>query len=170
MKIQVLGLSEGLHDFEFDVPSADLGLSEEFSGSVKVLASLDKTPTEILLTARLSANVNFECDRCTTPFQASLEPRYGMVYMWEGEDTSFLDPSEVQVISAGLSVIDISDDVRQTLQLALPFKRVCRELCKGLCSHCGKNLNDGPCGCQESTDDSRWEKLKELKISRTDEV
>jgi len=74
------------------------------------------------------------------------------------------------VISPGLSVIDVSEDVRQTLLLALPFKRVCREQCKGLCPHCGKNLNEAPCGCTESTDDSRWEKLKDLKFSKNDEA
>jgi uncharacterized protein len=170
MKIQVLGLSEGLHDYTFDILSADLGLSEEFSGNTNVRVSLDKTPREILLSAELSATVNFECDRCTAPFQTMLQPKYRMVYVWEGEHTSLLDPSEMQVISPGLSVIDISDDVRQTLLLAMPFKRVCREQCKGLCPHCGKNLNDGPCGRDEATDDSRWEKLKELRIIRNDEA
>jgi uncharacterized protein len=170
MKIQVLGLSEGLHDYAFDIPSADLGLAEEFSGNVNARISLDKTPTEILLSAELSATVNLECDRCTTPFVLTLEPKYRMVYVWEGEDTSLLDPSEVQVISPGLSVIDLSEDIRQTLLLALPVKRVCRELCKGLCPQCGKHLNDGPCLCKETADDSRWEKLKELKNSRTEEA
>lgn len=170
MKIQVLGLSEGLHDYAFDMPSADLGLSEEFSGNANVRVSLDRTPTEILLSAELSATVNLECDRCTSPFQTTLQPEYRMVYVWDGEDTSLLDPSEMQVISPGLSVIDITDDVRQTLLLALPFKRVCGEQCKGLCPHCGKNLNDGPCGCREAADDSRWDKLRKLRISRNDEV
>jgi len=114
----------------FDIPSADLGLSDEFSGNVRVQVSLDKTQKEMLLSAELSAAVNLECYRCTSPFVLELDPGYQMVYVWEGEDTSFLDPSEVQVISPGLSVIDVSEDVRQTLLLALPFKRVCREQCK----------------------------------------
>jgi len=99
MKIQVQGLSEGLHEFMFDIPSADLGLSDEFSGNVRVQVSLDKTQKEMLLSAELSAAVNLECDRCTSPFVLELDPGYQMVYVWEGEDTSFLDPSEVQVIS-----------------------------------------------------------------------
>jgi uncharacterized protein len=170
MKIQVQGLSEGLHEYLFDIPSVDLGLTEEFSGDVKVRVSLDKTQNEIVLSAQLSAAVHLECDRCTRPFVLELDPGYRMVYVWEGEDTSLLDPSEVQVISPGLSVIDLSEDVRQTLVLALPFKRVCTEQCRGLCPHCGKNLNEEPCGCRDSADDSRWEKLKNVKFSKNDEA
>jgi uncharacterized protein len=33
------------------------------------------------------------------------------------------------------------------LVLGLPLKPLCREECLGFCPQCGKNRNEGPCGC-----------------------
>ena len=46
--------------------------------------------------------------------------------------------------------------------LELPIKYVCSEDCAGLCVTCGKNLNDGDCGCKEEEGDPRWGVLKGL--------
>ena len=31
-------------------------------------------------------------------------------------------------------------------------KVLCRDDCRGLCPKCGKNLNEGPCGCTKDGD------------------
>jgi uncharacterized metal-binding protein YceD (DUF177 family) len=82
--------------------------------------------------------------------------------VWEGDDTARYDPSEVQVIPASLPVIDVNDDVRQTVFLAVPLKLLCSESCKGLCPQCGINLNMGTCACTDDPADGRWEKLRSL--------
>lgn len=38
----------------------------------------------------------------------------------------------------------------------LPQRYLCREDCRGLCPTCGKNLNEGPCGCREDSGDPGW--------------
>ena len=38
---------------------------------------------------------------------------------------------------------------KNALVLELPYRVLCREDCRGLCPKCGKNLNEGPCTCQE---------------------
>ena len=43
--------------------------------------------------------------------------------------------------------VDLSEILREQLELHEPMKHLCREECLGLCQRCGKNLNDGPCGC-----------------------
>ena len=47
-----------------------------------------------------------------------------------------------------VEVLDVSDEAREALALSVPFRALCREDCKGLCPRCGKNLNEGPCGCK----------------------
>jgi uncharacterized metal-binding protein YceD (DUF177 family) len=49
---------------------------------------------------------------------------------------------EHQVIS-----FDVTGHVRDAAILSLPMKILCREDCKGLCAACGRNLNEGDCGC-----------------------
>jgi len=47
--------------------------------------------------------------------------------------------------------------------LAVPLKVTCREDCKGLCPHCGKNLNEEQCGCAVTLEEPRWAALKEIR-------
>lgn len=60
--------------------------------------------------------------------------------------------------------MDVDDDIRQNLLLALPAKPLCAPNCKGLCAACGKNLNKGACGCPPQTTVSSFEALKNLKL------
>jgi len=39
----------------------------------------------------------------------------------------------------------------------------CREDCKGLCPHCGQNLNEGQCSCSVTLEEPRWAALKEIR-------
>jgi uncharacterized protein len=69
---------------------------------------------------------------------------------------------EVHLISADAKELDITDDIRDTLLLALPMKMLCTEDCRGLCAGCGANLNEEPCRCAASGADPRWEALRKL--------
>jgi uncharacterized protein len=61
--------------------------------------------------------------------------------------------------------IDLSELLRESLLLELPMRPLCSDDCVGLCSVCGKNLNQGPCGCVHDDVDPRWAVLKDLKVS-----
>jgi uncharacterized protein len=58
--------------------------------------------------------------------------------------------------------LHLTDLLREYLLVAQPMHPLCREDCKGLCPHCGHNLNQGPCDCNEETGDERWAALKAL--------
>lgn len=160
LRIQTAGLSEGIHQFHFETTATELALGDGFSGQVSVDADLDKAGNQILLTARIKTVSSAVCDRCVTPFAAELSPSYQMYYVWKGQEAERFDPSEVQVIAPGRSVISLDDDVRQTILLSVPLKLLCREDCKGLCPQCGKNLNEGPCGCHEMQSDMQGDRLR----------
>jgi uncharacterized protein len=57
----------------------------------------------------------------------------------------------------------LEDVLREQVLLAAPVKAICREDCRGLCSHCGRNLNAEQCSCAEPLVDPRWATLKELR-------
>jgi uncharacterized protein len=163
MKIQIGSLSEGIHTYQFDEKASELGLGEEFTGDIHVEATLDKTPNQIALRGDIRATGRFHCDRCATAFDKGLSATYRMFYVWDGmELDDRLDPSEIQVIPHGLSIIDVADDVRQTMVLAVPLKLLCRDNCRGLCPICGTDLNSGTCQCDDRSVDSRWDALRKL--------
>ncbi|MGI8461597.1 MAG: YceD family protein [Solirubrobacterales bacterium] len=60
----------------------------------------------------------------------------------------------------------LSDWVRDALVLAMPLRFLCREDCVGLCSVCGKSLNDTDPADHDhgSEPDPRWAKLRELEL------
>jgi uncharacterized protein len=160
MKIQIAGLSEGVHDFHFREPVADVGLGEEFRGDVDVSVILERTGRQLFMKAEVSATGWFTCDRCTELFSMPLRAKYRMYYVWDEGDADLYDPSEVQVIPAGLPLIDLADDVRQTVMLTVPLKLLCKDECKGLCPHCGTDLNKGTCTCASGATDPRFEVLR----------
>ncbi|MDH4069744.1 MAG: DUF177 domain-containing protein [Ignavibacteria bacterium] len=163
MKIQLGSLSEGVHEYDFKATAEDLDLEDSFPGGASVQVVLEKTGNQIALEGSIRAEGRFLCDRCAGEFSLPLEDSYRMYYVTEGGGFEGIDPSELQMIPSASGSVDITDDVRQTLLLAVPFKLLCTDQCKGLCPHCGKNLNDETCSCTGSGDDTRWEALKALR-------
>jgi uncharacterized protein len=43
------------------------------------------------------------------------------------------------------------------------MKVICRSDCRGLCPHCGSNLNNEECRCEKIVSDSRLAPLARLK-------
>ena len=58
--------------------------------------------------------------------------------------------------------LDVDEFVYSEVILDLPSKHLCNEDCKGICFKCGKNLNEGECGCSTKEVDPRLAKLMEL--------
>jgi len=163
MKIQVGGLSQGSHSYSFQVEPREIGLDERFTGTVDVTVELEKTPTQVELMGRASAEGRFACDRCAEEFTQALKGSWRMHYLWNETEAAQWDPSEVQIVPPTLAVIDLGEDVRQTLILAVPLKLLCRPECKGLCPQCGTNLNQATCNCSSEPGDSRWDALRALR-------
>ena len=58
--------------------------------------------------------------------------------------------------------LDLEDFCYPDIVMSLPTKLLCKEDCKGLCPICGKDLNDGDCGCTVREVDPRLAALAEL--------
>jgi uncharacterized protein len=163
MKISIANLSEGVHAFHFSAEPVHFGLGSNFDNVVTIDVTLEKTNRELLLHAEASTVGTFICDRCIDEFRQELRATYEIVYLYDERETYRYPDDEVQVIAVGTTVIDITDDVRQYLLLAVPVKLLCKEGCKGLCPHCGTNHNYHACSCETDTKDSRWAALRRLQ-------
>jgi uncharacterized protein len=58
--------------------------------------------------------------------------------------------------------LEVDDEVRQQILLALPLKALCRADCRGLCPGCGKDLNSGPCPCTPGQGPSSFAELNKI--------
>ena len=76
------------------------------------------------------------------------------------------DDSEAYVIDN--DQINLLPMVRENLLLAVPLGPLCREDCPGFCPHCGKDLSESECSCDNIVVDPRWAALETLKGSLKD--
>ncbi len=165
LRINISRLPEGLHTFPLQTDPAAIALDERFTRVVTVQATVEKTARQLVLTAEILAEGEFVCDRCLEGFKLPLSATYTIAYLQEQRsDEEFSreegEQQEVQVISPETNMVDLGDDVRQYLLLAVPAKLLCRESCAGLCPRCGANLNREQCTCAQEETDPRWEDLK----------
>ncbi len=58
--------------------------------------------------------------------------------------------------------LNVDELIRTEILFNWPEKVLCREDCKGICKVCGRNLNDGACGCDDFVPDPRMAVIKEL--------
>ena len=108
---------------------------------------LTNTGEAILLTGTVKAKAQTECDRCLAPVTFDVAGEVEGYYLLEqSEDVEGYERDEFEVISSDGS-FDIAPAIQAALVYATPFVIVCKDDCKGLCPHCGADLNEGPCSC-----------------------
>jgi uncharacterized protein len=163
MLIKINNLTEGTHLYKLDEPIESFGLQEPFVDKVKINLSLQKLHNQIILETELQLYAHFECDRCNSDFNASLETKYQIVYLFGNDPDEINDSLNVTYLPREASEIVLDDDIHDYALLAVPMKKLCKDDCKGLCPECGKNLNEGSCDCKNHEVDPRWLPLQGLK-------
>lgn len=122
---------------------------------------------DIRISGDLATTVELDCARCLEPAVQKVTRKFDLLYRPLGSDAG---RSELSVTAAEAEVgyyqgegLLLEDALREQVLLDLPLKAICRENCKGLCPHCGSNLNDGQCSCAEPLDEPRWSALKDIR-------
>ena len=80
----------------------------------------------------------------------------------EAGDPGAQDNGEVRLLEPNAAEIDVGEALREELVLTAPAYVVCSEECRGLCPHCGMNLNETTCECATDEPDPRWDALRAL--------
>jgi uncharacterized protein len=122
---------------------------------------------DIRIKGKLETSLEVACARCLDPVVHEVERSFDLLYRPLGIDSGH---AELSVTDAEAEIgyyegqgLLLEDTLREQVLLALPLKSVCREECKGLCPHCGKNLNENECSCVDEVEDPRWSALKEIR-------
>lgn len=105
------------------------------------------------------------CSRCLRPVVLSGESSFDLEYRPAAADEKVRlgaeGPDEPDVVYYDDDRVSFAALVQQQIFLEIPEKVLCRENCPGLCPRCGKDLNEGPCGCPPEGD-PRWDGLSRL--------
>ena len=127
----------------------------EFVEPVRIEGTLKNEDDVFVLDAVGKTTVLMECSSCLAPVRKELSFEIKERFAHTGRDDE-----ETETFTG--DQIDLADYVKRGIIGELPMRVECREDCKGLCPICGKDLNDGDCGCDRTIRDPRFESLRAL--------
>ena len=144
---------------------------DSFQSKLGTFPIVEKKPVSIRITnsgkkvLKLEADgavtVAIPCDKCLkdvpTTFTIHLEEELDMK---ASKEDRIKDLDEINYVT-GCS-LDVEQLVHNEILIRWPLRVLCQEDCKGICSHCGKDLNDGPCSCEQESLDPRMAAIRDI--------
>ncbi len=126
-------------------------------GPVETSGSAFYQDDHIYLFLHVRGAIHRNCSRCLTDILEHFDK------------DEFLEVP-IDEVPPGMQYLELKPYIENGVRLAIERKPLCKPDCKGICPHCGANLNvEGhKPGCQalEKEVDPRWAKLKELLTSQ----
>ncbi|HEV2130425.1 MAG TPA: DUF177 domain-containing protein [Longimicrobiaceae bacterium] len=116
----------------------------------------------VLVQGALKGKLQLECRRCLSAVEWTLDEA---VSLWFEPLASAEDADgEVYPLPEQGEELDLAEPLREQILLRVPHYVLCKEECRGLCAHCGADLNQGDCGCGEEPTAGPWDALKSIKF------
>ncbi len=142
------------------------------SGASHLRGAATKMGREVLVRANFRVPLSGPCKRCLKPVPIEEAVELTRTYVpakqahptaerkGEVSEGSF-NPERVDEDTYAGKEIDLLPAVREQILLYIP--------CPGLCPSCGKDLNEGECGCDRAVMDPRWAALKGIQLEKKKE-
>ncbi|MGE5362071.1 MAG: YceD family protein [Bacteroidales bacterium] len=125
-----------------------------------------KKKTDVRLVGDLTTVLQLECGRCVEPFTLPVNSHFDLHYLPHsenrGEGEREIEQNDLETAFYRDETLDLAELMQEQFYLVLPMKPLCRDECKGLCPHCGTNLNTGSCACKAEWVDPRLDVLRTL--------
>ena len=140
------GASQDFH-FEMDLSGLEFGGEKPVVRPVVVDGRVYNQAGVLLCELQASTTLRCVCDRCAAEFDREVSypldvPLASELQDEENPDYFLLEGDE----------LDLEELLETVFILNMDTRFLCRADCKGLCSRCGKNLNEGPCDCRTESD------------------
>jgi uncharacterized protein len=136
-----------------------------------VAGRIRPTSRGIEFRGQFGTTAHLVCGRCLKGFDLPLSGEFRLFLVPEAKGDGAEefekrvedDPDAVDLYPLEGKVVDLSEVLREQVDLALPYRAVCREDCPGLCPGCGADLEREACRCTTPREESRWGELAKLK-------
>lgn len=146
--------------FAFTAKPEDIGPLLDgctLEGPIMVKGTAVNTGSCFRLEGEISCTAVCICDRCLRDYRTAGNYSFTEEFT---HDESAAKQHDMNYFSG--DIIDIGDLVRDIIISSQPTKHLCKDDCKGLCSVCGADLNEGECGCSRTAVDPRLAALQSL--------
>lgn len=142
------------------------GMGNEYPITDRSEVSLTLTniaPNRALVEGELQLMLSIPCDRCLQSVEVPLTVTFSHeVAAPEGEDCISESASDEEQCFVSGYELDTDTLIDNEILIQMPVKVLCREDCKGICPTCGRNLNEGECGCDTFVPDPRMAAIKDI--------
>lgn len=132
---------------ELNIERISLPSIKEFVGVPFAEGKIINTAGALSLVGTLKASMICICDRCAAQYQCDREFPLNVKLA-----ADLTDEDNPDIFPIDGNELDLSDVLENCFISQIDTKFLCKEDCAGLCSRCGKNLNDGPCDCKKEID------------------
>ena len=181
--IPLRGLSEGKHEFRYDLDKSFFALIDDDTadvkkGDLKVVVSLKKTSVTFELNFDITGTVHVPCDRCLDDIPMDVDTKNKLIVKFGKEYSEESD--EIVIIPEEDGEINIAWFLYEFIVLSLPAKKVhppgtCNKaMSSKLNKHRAKSADDDPDDDSDddisldeddsSFTDSRWDGLKDVPV------
>jgi uncharacterized protein len=144
------------HEFPFEYEQIQIADDLDLH-QLQGTALVGRTPQGLILQGKFKAQTTLECMRCLISFDHPLQWEMTELYAFKSNSVS-----ESGLLLPDDAHIDLGPLIREYALLEFPIKPICKPDCKGLCSVCGEDLNQGDCGHRNDSEDSPFSALKDL--------
>ena len=118
----------------------------------------------------VASAVRLSCSRCLADYQLPIASNFTIFYTKSagGELDEEVELSDEDLISVSYSgeEIDLDFEIAEQVMMEIPFKPLCSESCRGLCTECGADLNAGDCGCDRGGINLKMSALKKISLEK----
>ena len=173
--------AEGL-SLEFVEPVEDFPVLAEmveegeasFLQPLTVCLRAQRTSGVVAITGTLRTRLRLACSRCLKEFDSDLEVPFELAFVeempslegFEDEEGAEVEPERVGLIPFDGEEIDLIEALQEQVVLAMPYKPLCQEACRGFCPNCGADLNGGQCECGPPEPTGKFAVLKDFKVRK----
>lgn len=162
------GLSEGEHEFEFELDKAFFDEHDVFEakdGFIKVRVLLNKKSQLLTLNIEMNGYIEVSCDRCLEYFKLPVELGNELVVKFSKDQDESDD--EIWYINPDDNELNLEQYFFDSIAISLPLQRV-HPVSKDGSSGCNSdmlkilNKHKFTDHSEENIDDPRWDKLRNL--------
>lgn len=174
MKIRVEEVKKKRVELAEEQPAAHFPSLEEleqqgecrFVEPVKAEVSAVWEYDHVRATGSVTTAAELSCSRCLADYRLPISSSFTIFYTKSSgtgldEEVELSDEDLISVSYEG-DEIDMDFEVAEQVMMELPFKPLCSESCKGLCSVCGADLNVAECGCDRGGINLKMSALKKF--------
>lgn len=144
-------------EYKLDLSDVDYAGVKPLRTPVSVNGEIANNAGVVTLSIHYSVCYEAPCDRCGVESRNcfGVDITHILATKIENEDND-------DIVLVPDMELDLDELCRNDVLLHIPMKHLCREDCKGICVGCGKNLNEGECGCEKKEIDPRLQALADL--------